>query len=243
MMIFEKFFGNILYYPGCMMKFVTNELNKKYKKVLRKIGIDFIELKDLEFCCGSPLLSAGYSHMLIKLAKRNLKLFKRHGIKKIITPCPACFKVFSQDYPKILKDWNFEVEHITQTILNAIKRKKMELKDLKKMKITYHDPCYLGRYSKIYEEPRKILTSSKCKLIEMEFNKEKSFCCGGGGLLRANFPKLAKQIAIDRIEQAKKTKAKILVTACPLCYIQLKENSKKIKVMEISEFLTEFSKD
>ncbi|MEM7826540.1 MAG: (Fe-S)-binding protein [Candidatus Aenigmatarchaeota archaeon] len=238
-MNFLKFFGNILYYPGCMMKFVTKEQNEKYKKILRKIGVDFIELKELEVCCGSPVLAAGYTKEAKKLAQKNFKVFKEHSVKKIITPCPACFRIFSQLYPKLIKVWDIQVEHVTQTIARAIESGKIKLKK-KKVKVTFHDPCHLGRYSGIYEEPRKII-SSKAKLEEMEMNRELALCCGGGGGVRANYPELAEEMAKERIEQAEETKAQILVTCCPLCFIQLKEASRnaKIKVMELSEFINE----
>ena len=230
--------GNILYYPGCMMKFVTKEQNEKYKKILRKIGIDFIELRDLEACCGSPILAAGYPEEAKKLAERNLKVFKEHSVKKIITPCPACFRVFSQEYPEILGKWDIEVEHATQTIARALEEGKLKLKNLK-AKVTYHDPCHLGRYSGVYEEPRKIIGASGSKIVEMKMTRENALCCGGGGGLRANYPELAKEIAKERIGQAKKTKARILVTPCPLCYVQLKEAAEKskVQVMELSEFI------
>lgn len=238
-MNFLKFFGNILYYPGCMMKFVTKEQNEKYKKILRKIGVDFIELKELEVCCGSPVLAAGYTKEAKKLAQKNFKVFKEHSVKKIITPCPACFRIFSQLYPKLVKVWDIQVEHVTQTIARAIESGKLKLKK-KKVKVTFHDPCHLGRYSGIYEEPRKII-SSKAKLEEMEMNRELALCCGGGGGVRANYPELAEEMAKERIGQAEETKAQILVTCCPLCFIQLKEASRnaKIKVMELSEFINE----
>lgn len=235
-----KLFGNILYYPGCMMKFVTKEQNEKYKKILRKIGIDFIELKELEACCGSPVLAAGYPQEAKKLAEKNFKVFKEHSVKKIITPCPACFRIFSQEYPKLLKEWNLEVEHITQTISKAIDDRKLKLKG-KKVKVTFHDPCHLGRYSGIYDEPRKIIASSKAKLLEMKMAREQALCCGGGGGVRANYPELAEEMARERVKQAEETKAQILVTSCPLCFVQLKEAAKnsKIKVMELSEFINE----
>ena len=94
--------GNTLYYPGCMTKFVLKDIESNYEKILRKSGIDFIKLKDLEVCCGSPVLNAGYDNDFKTLAMKNLDVFKKHGIKKIITSCPACYKTFHKDYPKIL---------------------------------------------------------------------------------------------------------------------------------------------
>ncbi|MCW1309464.1 MAG: heterodisulfide reductase-related iron-sulfur binding cluster, partial [Candidatus Nanoarchaeia archaeon] len=107
--IFSRIFGgNVLYYPGCLTKFVAKELGENYKKILRKIGIDFIELKDLEVCCGSPALSAGYNEDVKNLVKKNYEIFKEHSVEKIITACPACFRTFSKEYPSILKEWDIK---------------------------------------------------------------------------------------------------------------------------------------
>jgi Fe-S oxidoreductase len=237
---FDKIMGNVLYYPGCMMKFVTKEQNEKYKKILRKAGIDFIELKELEVCCGSPVLAAGYPEEAKKLAEKNFEVFKEHSVKKMITPCPACFRTFSQEYPKLVEKWNIKVEHVTQTLAKAIEGGKLKIKG-KNVKVTFHDPCHLGRYSGVYEEPRKIIGKSGAEIVEMEMSREQALCCGGGGGVRANYPELAKEMAKERIKQAEKTKAEILVTSCPLCFVQLKEaaENSKIKVMELSEFINE----
>jgi Fe-S oxidoreductase len=236
MKIFGKLLGNVLYYPGCMSKFVTKDLAENYRKILRKIGIDFIELKDLEVCCGSPVLNAGYFKEFENLVKKNFSVFKEHSIRKIITGCPACFKTFKIEYPKVIKNFDIEIEHATQTIWKAIENGKLKLKKVNG-KATYHDPCHLGRYSGIYEEPRKIIEALGYDLVEMEFSREKSFCCGGGGGVKSNYPVLAEAMAKERIKQAEKTNAEILITACPLCYFCLKEAGKKIKVYEISQVL------
>jgi len=236
-----KFFriktGNVLYYPGCLTKFVAKELRENYRKILRSIGIDFIELKDLEVCCGSPALNAGYKEDAKNLSEKNLKVFKEHSIRKIITSCPACFKVFSHDYPKLLEKWDIEVEHTIQTIAKAVKEGKLKTKEKFKGMVTYHDPCHLGRYGGIYEEPREILKFLGFEVVEMEFTKENSFCCGGGGGVIGNYPELSEEIAKERIKQAKETKSKTLITACPLCYVHLKNVAKDIEVKEISEFI------
>ncbi len=239
--LFDKIFaGNILFYPGCMEKFVLKNMQKKYEKILRKCGIDFIKLKDLEVCCGSPVLNAGYLIDFETLAKKNYKTFKEHGVKKIITPCPACFKTFKLEYPKTLNEFDIEVEHITQTIWNAIKNEKLKLKKIKKpVKITYHDPCHLGRYCGVYDEPRQIIKALGYELVEMKFNREGAFCCGGGGGVRSNYSELSEEIAKERVNQALETKADLIVTSCPMCFSCLDEVSKKskIKSVELSSLL------
>ena len=237
-MIFDRFFGNTLYYSGCLTKVVAKEIGENYEEILRKVGVDFIKLSKTEVCCGSPALNGGYLELAKNLAKRNLKIFKQHSVKKIITSCPACFKTFSKEYPEILgEEWKIEVVFILQLLDELVRKGKIELKKIGKEKVTYHDPCHLGRYSKMYHEPRRLIERMGFKLVEMEFCKENSFCCGGGGGLRANFPELANAIAKDRLRQALKTDAKILITSCPLCYLHLKQNSSSIRVEEISNLL------
>lgn len=232
----EKFIGgNILYYPGCLTKFVSNDLERNYQEILRKIGIDFIQLKDLEMCCGSPAYNAGYKKDFENLIEKNLAVFKEHGISKIITNCPACYKVFSIDYPENSKGWGIKAEHITMTIWNAIKNSKIKFRKNFSEEISYHDPCHLGRHSNIYEEPRNILKSLGFRVKEMENNRGNALCCGGGGGLGANQPEISKKIAEMRLNQAKELNVKKIITSCPLCYLHLKKNSEFLEVIELSE--------
>jgi Fe-S oxidoreductase len=233
--------GNILFYPGCMQKFVLHDLQDNYEKILRKCGIDFIKLKDLEACCGSPVINAGYSVDFEALAKKNYKIFKEHGVKKIISPCPACFKTFGKEYPKIIEGFDIEVEHVTQTIWNAIKEEKIKVKKLKKpVKVTYHDPCHLGRHCGIYDEPREIIRALGYNLVEMKSTREDAFCCGGGGGLRSNYPELAEEVAKERIDQAKEIRVKIIATTCAMCKSNLNvKNKSKIETVELSSLLVD----
>lgn len=227
------FKGNVLYYPGCLTKFFLKELLSNYERLLSKL-VDFIELKDLEICCGSPLLNAGYLKEAKRIARKNLLTWKEHGVWKIITSCPACYKVFKLDYPKLLSS-KIEVEHVVETIWRGIREGRLKFEKLKGI-ATYHDPCHLGKYCGIYEEPRKILESLGLKIEEMRFNKEKAFCCGGGGGLKGNFPELSEEIARERVKQATQTKVELLITSCPMCYLCLSDASKgKIEVREISQ--------
>ena len=141
--------------------------------------------------------------------------------------------ILKKHYKEVLGErWDIEVEHITQTIF---KSQKSKAKSQKFEKVTYHDPCHLGRQMGVYEEPREIIKNLGYEILEMELNRGESFCCGGGGGVKSNEPELANKIAKDRLSQAKKTGAKIICTACPLCYLHLKENSQDLEVKELSE--------
>jgi len=220
---------NVLFYPGCLSKFVLKAETENYKKILTKLGIDFIILPN-ELCCGSPVRNAGYEQEATKLARKNFELFKQHNIKKIITNCPACFKTLSKDYKEMISDWNIEVEHISLTILNNLKEK--DIVNHKAGRITYHDPCHLGRHSGIYNAPRDILNILGYEVVEMMHTKENALCCGAGAGLRVNNPKLADKIVKKRIEEAKDTQASKLITTCPLCFSHL--SNPDIEVEEFS---------
>ena len=246
MFILDKIFkGNTLYYPGCLTKFVGKDIEKNYKELLKKAGVDFVVLPDLEKCCGSPVKNAGFEDDFKKLAADNLKIFKDHSIKRIITNCPACYKMLSQDYPKVLgQEWDIEIRHFTEFILEAVNKGKMKLPKYDNLKVTYHDPCHLGKQSDIYDQPREILKMMNINLVEMQLNKKNSFCCGGGGGLQSNNPELADKVAKQRIEQASDVDAQIIITPCTLCDMHMKRNGKDggVSVFEFSELLVNAEK-
>ena len=229
--------GNVLYYPGCLMKGALKQELENYKFIFNKLGIDFIMLPDDEACCGLPVLNAGYKKDARKLAKKNLKLFKAGNIVKIITNCPSCYHTFSDVYPELVMDWDIEVEHASIAILNGLKKKKINfslLSDEDKEVVTYHDPCHLGRYSGIYEEPREVIELLGGKIVEFKKNREEGFCCGGGGGVRANFPELAKNIVVKKVFFMPKQAEKV-ISPCGLCYANLKDATEKSE--EFSGFI------
>lgn len=227
---------NTLYYPGCLTKRVLKEEFENYKQIFNILGLDFILLLEKENCCGLPVLNAGYKKEVRKLAKKNFDLFKKHNISKIITNCPSCYHTFKEIYPKIVREWDIEVEHATITIFNLLKKKGVKYRGLEedREEVTYHDPCHLGRYSGIYEEPRQVIELLGGKINEYKYNRENAFCCGGGGGLRANFPDTAKRIAKLKEDYLPKTSTKI-ISPCGLCYSNIKSASSKS--VEFSTFV------
>lgn len=152
-----------------------------------------------------------------------MEFFKKYSISRIITNCPACYR--------ILSGYGLRVEHITQTIWGKIER----IEARNKGKITYHDPCHLGRQSGVYNEPRNILKATGFEVVELQNSMENSMCCGGGGGLKTNHPDLANKIACNMLGQIKTKK---LVTPCPMCYAHFKENAPKgLEILEFSEVL------
>lgn len=228
----------VLYYSGCLTKGVLKEEFENYKKIFNKLGIDFVLLSDEEVCCGLPVLNAGYRKDARKLAKKNLDIFRRNGITKIVTNCPSCYHTFNDIYPELVRDWDIKVEHATITILNALKRRGMKYRGSEEDKVivSYHDPCHLGRYSKIYEEPREVIKLLGGKLKEMPLNRKNAMCCGAGGGLRANFSDMAKAIAKKKVALMPKD-AEQIISPCGLCYSNIKSATDKSS--EFSSFVLE----
>lgn len=218
--LFKRLTAKTLYYPGCMLKNVMTEEQENYKKIFNKLGVDFMMLPSNEVCCGSPVVNAGYKKDAKNLAKRNYEVFKKYNIRKIITPCPGCYNMFLNRYPKLIREWDIEVKHASQEILEVLKRRK-RIGYTSREIVSYHDPCHLGRFCGIYDEPREIIRILGGDLREMAHNRKDALCCGAGGGLRANYPEMAKKIAKKRMDE-KPVDAKFTITPCGLCTANLK---------------------
>jgi heterodisulfide reductase subunit D len=222
---FDRFkSGNTLFYPGCLAKHSLKSIANNYAEILKRLGIDFILLKDNEVCCGYPALSLGYRNEFEDLKIKNDDVFRRANIKRIITSCPSCYLIFKKAYP------NLKVEHITQVIARHLKELPVKYEE----KLTYYDPPNLARKAGIVNEPRAILEALGYEVIELENNKEFTECCGAGGGLRHNLPQISNKIAKNLLAKVKTPK---LITTDPLCYVHLKENSQKIEILELSQVL------
>ena len=223
---FEKIGKNTLFYQGCL---TTTEETENYKKILNKLYIDFTFI-DKKFCCGLKLLNAGYEKQARKLAVKNFEFLKENNIKKIITNCPECYYMFKYEYPKLVREWDIETEHIVKTILEPLKNANPKFKEIET--VTYHDPCYLARFSDIFNEPREILKLLGSEIKEMKHNKRETLCCGAGGNLN-NFPKLSEQIAENRLKEIPESVK--IITSCSLCHSQFRKLTEKSE--EFSSFV------
>jgi Fe-S oxidoreductase len=173
-----------------------------------------------ERCCGRDLLLQGDNEGFLALARMNMSQFTSHGVKKIITYCPECYICLKQEYPEVLDDFNIEVVNLVELIAPLVQDKKLALGNLAG-KVTYQDPCTMGRCLGLFDEPRQLLTGiTDLELVEMDKNKENSLCCGANPWAYCN--SVNRQIQDQRLAQAKKTSAEILATACPKCQIHLK---------------------
>ncbi len=219
---------NTLYYPGCVTHCALPEIQARYEALLREVGVDFIVLDGETLCCGSPVKRAGYASDFDDLKAKNLEIFSRFSVGKIITNCPGCYHTLQQDY-------GMEVHHASQVLAERVQRlQPKELPIEKYGEITYHDPCHLGRWSGIFDEPRNLLADSGWDVAELPDNRQQSLCCGAGGGLKSNHPELADAIAQQRLAQVQ---GDHLCTACPLCYAHFKQNAVGMTVLEFSEAL------
>ena len=201
-------------------------------RLLNRAQIPFTLLSD-ERCCGRDLLLVGDVEGFLALARANLHEFSRRGIKSIITNCPECYYTLKVDYPKFLEDWDINVMHATELLAPLIESGQLALGRLER-RVTYHDPCTLGRYSRIFDQPRSILASVEgLELVEMADSREKALCCGASPWV--NCGAVNKQIQKERLAQAGATRADVLVTACPKCLIHLKCAQKNVESNDVCQ--------
>jgi heterodisulfide reductase subunit D len=235
---------DVLYFVGCTAGIDPNmrRLATATAGILRKLGVDFAYLGEDEICCGSTALRIGDRPLFKRLANDNLKVFAGIEANVIVTSCSGCFKTLSGDYPAVgvIKP---RVMHITQYLSRLIKSKKPRI-GAKKLRVTYHDPCHLGRHSSVYDEPRSVIKAIPgVELREMERIRENSWCCGAGGGVKSAFPEWASETSELRIKEAEKTGAECLVTACPFCLQNLKDGVAKagssMQVCDVVELLSE----
>jgi Fe-S oxidoreductase len=236
----------ILYFPGCYPSY-----DPRLKKVavataniLKKAGVDFGILGPKENCCGESIRKAGDEELFKRLAKENIKAFIDNGVKKILVSSPHCYHTFKNEYSQFKV--NFEVVHISQYIFELIKEGRLELTKEFGKKITYHDPCYLGRHNGIYDEPRDVLKKVPgLKLVEMAEAREDSLCCGGGGGgIWMDRPK-NERFSNLRLGQAIEVGAEVLATSCPYCIVNFEdsrltmEGGEALEVKDITEIIQE----
>ncbi len=235
----EKNSGEIVYFIGCISSYREFEIARATLNILKKGNFDFTVIKD-EFCCGSPLIATGNVEIANKMIVHNISKLIETGCKTLITSCSACYGTWKEIYPQYLKEnFSFKVVHIIDFILDNIN--KFTLKAYPK-KVTYHDPCHLGRKLKIYNAPREILQKiPDLELVEMTLNKNDASCCGAGGGLRVYKPDKSLEIGKTRLDEAIFTQAEVLVSACPLCKNQFKKVNRenKIIIKDITEIFDE----
>ncbi len=233
-----------LFFVGCIRSY--DDRNKKVAiamtRILNHLGIKFAILGMEEGCCGDPARRVGNEYLYQMLAQANIETFNRYKTKKIMTTCPHCYNTLKNEYPQM--GFSSEVIHHAVFLAGQIKTGRLRLGQALARKITYHDPCYLGRYSGIYEAPREVIRAIPfLDLKEMKRSREKSFCCGAGGGWMWMDEKIGKRINIQRLEDALAIDPEWIVTACPFCVtmfddaIKSKEKEERLKIWDLAELV------
>jgi len=231
--------ADTIYFVGCMMSYrgALKSGAKAAATVLNAARENWTILKD-EVCCGAPLKFAGGTRHLNELMETNIKAIESTGANKIVFSCPGCYRVFWQDYSKILGK-RVRMIHITELVDDYIKSGKIKLKGKLAETITYHDPCELARLSGVIDEPRRVFANLTTRFAELPENKFNVKCCGGGGLFKAANTEKSLEIGKKRVEQAERLGATTLVASCPSCWETLSQaahfKKSSVKVMDFAE--------
>ena len=238
---------DILFWVGCAGSFDdrAKKITKAIVKILNKCQVDFAVLGTEESCSGDPAKRAGNEFTFQMQAMMNIEVLNAYEIKKIVTACPHCFNTLKNEYPEL--GGNYEVIHHTQLIQDLINTGKLVIEGgetFKGKKITFHDPCYLGRANDVYEAPRSLIEKLDAELVEMKRCKTKGLCCGAGGAqMFKEAEKGNKEINIERTEDALETQAEIIATGCPFCNTMMTDGVKNfekegaVKVMDVAELI------
>jgi len=213
-------------------------------KVLSAAGVSFGVIGEEESCCSESVRKIGDEELFMNTAQKNIKLYKEKGVKKIIATSPHCYYTFTKEYPEFGGD--FEVVHYIQLLAGLLEEGTLKLSGTLDKKVTYHDPCYLGRHNDIYDEPRALISAvTGGNLVEMKRVRNESLCCGAGGGRLWMETKPEWRFSDIRIHEACETGAPILATACPYCISMLEDSRKtvnkedEIEIKDISELIAE----
>ncbi|MDF2478838.1 MAG: CoB--CoM heterodisulfide reductase [Massilibacillus sp.] len=243
---------DILFWVGCAGSFDerAQKITRDICRILQHVGINYAILGTEESCTGDPAKRSGNEFLFQMQAMMNIEVLNGYEIKKIVTACPHCFNTLKNEYPAL--GGNYEVIHHTQLIQNLIDEGKLKPADnnvFKGKKITYHDPCYLGRANEVYEAPRKVLESLDAQLVELKRCKSNGLCCGAGGGQMFKEPEPGKKdINIERIEEVISVQPQVVAAACPFCMTMLKDGVKikdkesEIEVLDIAEITARANK-
>jgi Fe-S oxidoreductase len=236
----------ILYFPGCYLSYDPRlkKVARATANILSRAGVEFGILGTVESCCGESIRKTGDEELFKRLARENIKAFIDNGVKRILVSSPHCYHTFKNEYPEFMV--KFDVVHIAQYLYELIASGRIELARAYDKRVTYHDPCYLGRHNGIYDEPREALKKlAGLTLTEMPDSRVDSLCCGGGGGRIWMETIKGERFSDIRLEQAIGVGAEVLVTSCPYCIANFEDSrltlnvSDQIEVKDITEVIND----
>ena len=236
----------VLFWVGCAGSFDdrAKKITKSFVKILNKADVSFAVLGAEESCTGDPAKRVGNEFLFQMQAMANIEVMNAYEVTRIVTTCPHCFNTLKNEYPEL--GGKYEVVHHTQFINKLLKEERFKISGshFKGKRITYHDPCYLGRANQVYEAPRDLIRKLDAELVEMKNCKSKGLCCGAGGAQMFKEPEKGnKDINIERTEQALETQPEIIAAGCPFCNTMMtdgvknKEKENDIEVKDIAELI------
>ncbi|WP_299523234.1 (Fe-S)-binding protein [uncultured Lutibacter sp.] len=241
----------VLFWVGCAGSFDdrAKKITKAFVKILNKANVDFAVLGTEESCSGDPAKRAGNEFLFQMQAMTNIEILNAYEVKKIVTACPHCFNTLKNEYPEL--GGVYEVMHHTELLKSLVDEGRITIEggEFNGKKITFHDPCYLGRSNDIYEAPRELIKQLDAELVEMKHCKSNGLCCGAGGAqMFKDAEKGTKEINVERTEQAIEVKPDIIATGCPFCNTMMTDGVKitnkedTIEVLDIAELIANANK-
>ncbi|MBI5956663.1 MAG: (Fe-S)-binding protein [Chloroflexi bacterium] len=234
----------LVYFVGCVSSFfpMVFSIPQAFVQILKRAGLEYVILGGQEWCCGFPLMAAGMQADVRDLVAHNMARVREAGAEGLVTTCPSCYHTWAHDYAAIAgQELGFKVQHASEFLEELVRGGVIRLSRLED-KVTYHDPCDLGRNSDIYEAPRRLIRSIPgISLVEMRHNRDQALCCGGGGDLEMNDPDLTAALARRRLQEALGTGATHLLSACQQCQRTLGSAARKerlrLKVTDVVELV------
>ena len=237
---------DILYWVGSAGSFDdrAKKITKAFVKILNKAQISFGVLGTEETSTGDAAKRAGNEFLFQMQAMMNIQVLNSYNVKHIVTTCPHAYNTFKNEYPSL--GGKYKVHHHSEYIFELLKSNKIKVnKNLEGQKVTYHDPCYLGRANNVYDPPRELIRSLGVDFVEMKRNKRRSFCCGAGGAqMFKEAEKGTNEINIVRTQEAIETNAKIIATGCPFCNTMMTDGVKnlsegKLETKDLAELIAD----
>lgn len=236
----------VLFWVGCSGSFDdrAKKITKAFVKILNNAKVPFAVLGTEESCTGDPAKRAGNEFLFQMQAMMNIEVLNAYEVKKIVTACPHCFNTLKNEYPEL--GGKYEVVHHTEFLKSLIDDNRITIQGgaFKGKRITFHDPCYLGRANSVYEAPRELIQKLDAELVEMKRSRANGLCCGAGGAQMFKEPENGdKDINVERTEDALETKSEIIAAGCPFCNTMLtdgvkaKEKEGEVKVLDIAELI------
>jgi Fe-S oxidoreductase len=236
----------VLFWVGCAGSFDdrAKKITKAFVRILNRAKVEFAVLGTEESCTGDPAKRAGNEFLFQMQAMMNIEVLNAYEAKKIVTACPHCFNTLKNEYPEL--GGTYEVVHHTEFLKQLLESGRLTIEggQFKGKRITFHDPCYLGRANNVYEAPRELIQKLDAELVEMKRSRANGLCCGAGGAQMFKEPEPGnKDINVERTEDALETQPEIIAAGCPFCNtmmtdgVKAKEMEANVKVMDIAELI------